>query len=82
MGKETEVRLPDIGDFSEVDVIEVLVGPGDPVQAEDSLITLESDKATMEIPSPHAGTIKALKVGKGDKVSQGDVILTMEVAEQ
>jgi pyruvate dehydrogenase E2 component (dihydrolipoamide acetyltransferase) len=80
VGKETEVRLPDIGDFSEVDVIEVLVAPGDRVEEEQSLITLESDKATMEIPSPHAGTVKALKVDKGDKVSEGDVILTMELA--
>ncbi len=81
MGTETEVRLPDIGDFSAVDVIEVLVRPGDSIKAEDSLITLESDKATMEIPSPHAGVVKSLQVKVGDKLSQGALILTMEVGD-
>jgi len=73
-----QVTVPDIGDFDEVDVIEVLVGEGDHVNAEDSLITLESDKATMEVPSPKAGTVKALKVKVGDKVSEGSAILDLE----
>jgi pyruvate/2-oxoglutarate dehydrogenase complex dihydrolipoamide acyltransferase (E2) component len=66
MSNTVEVTLPDIGDFKEVDVIEVLVAPGDQVEAEDSLITLESDKATMEIPSPYAGTVQAMAVQVGD----------------
>jgi pyruvate dehydrogenase E2 component (dihydrolipoamide acetyltransferase) len=82
VGKEIQVRLPDIGDFSSVDVIEVLVGPGDQVKAEDSLITLESDKATMEIPSPHSGRVKSLQVKVGDKLAEGDPILTLEPAEE
>jgi len=81
VGTETEVRLPDIGDFSAVDVIEVLVRPGDRIKAEDSLITLESDKATMEIPSPHSGVVKSLQVKVGDKLSRGDLILTMDPGE-
>jgi len=74
-----QVRVPDIGDFKDVAVIEVLVAPGDQVEKEASLITLESDKATMEIPSPEAGRITALKVEVGAKVSEGDPILTLEV---
>jgi dihydrolipoyl dehydrogenase len=74
----TEVRVPDIGDFKDVEVIEVLVKPGDAVAKEQSLITLESDKATMEIPSPAAGVVQELKVKVGDKVSQGTAILTVE----
>jgi len=81
VGKEILVRLPDIGDFSAVDVIEVLVGRGDRVNAEDSLITLESDKATMEIPSPHAGVVKSLQVKVGDKLAEGDPILVLELGE-
>ena len=73
-----EVLIPDIGDFDSVDVIEVLVAPGDRVQAEDSLITLESEKATMEIPSPWAGIVKELKIAVGDKVAQGSPILILE----
>jgi dihydrolipoamide dehydrogenase len=73
-----EVKVPDIGDFSEVPVIEVLVSPGDEVAAEDPLITLESDKATMEVPSPAAGKIAELKVSVGDKVSEGTVILVLD----
>jgi pyruvate dehydrogenase E2 component (dihydrolipoamide acetyltransferase) len=68
---EREIQVPDIGDFDEVDVIEVLVAPGDRVEAEDSLITLESEKATLEVPSPVAGVVKRLLVKVGDKVSQG-----------
>src|SRR5712664_3578071 len=73
-----EVLVPDIGDFKQVEVIEVLVKPGDSVANEQSLITLESDKATMEIPSPDAGVVRELKVKVGDKVSQGSVILLLE----
>jgi dihydrolipoamide dehydrogenase len=74
----TEVKVPDIGDFKEIEVIEVLVKPGDAVTKEQSLITLESDKATMEIPSPAAGTVAQLKVKVGDKVSKGSLILLLE----
>ncbi|MGD2075701.1 MAG: dihydrolipoyllysine-residue acetyltransferase [Gammaproteobacteria bacterium] len=73
-----EVRVPDIGDFESVDVIEVLVSPGDQVRKDDSLLTLESDKATMELPSPFAGVVRELRVSVGDKVSEGSAILTME----
>jgi dihydrolipoamide dehydrogenase len=75
-----EVKVPDIGDFKDVPVIEVLVKPGDAVAAEDSLVTLESDKATMDVPSPAAGVVKELKVKLGDKVSEGNIILTLEAA--
>jgi dihydrolipoamide dehydrogenase len=78
MGPMIEVKVPDIGDFKDVDVIEVLVKPGDRVEKEASLIALESDKATMEIPSSHAGVVKELRVQVGDKVSQGSVILLLE----
>jgi pyruvate dehydrogenase E2 component (dihydrolipoamide acetyltransferase) len=77
----SQVLVPDIGDFDEVEVIEVLVKPGDSVTKEQSLITLESDKATMEIPSPADGVVKALKVKTGDKVSKGTLILELD-AEQ
>ncbi len=73
-----EVKVPDIGDFEAVEVIEVLVSPGDTITREDPLISLESDKATMEIPSPSSGVVQSLKVSVGDKVSQGDLILLME----
>ena len=73
-----EIRVPDIGDFKEVEVIEILVKPGDAVAREQSLVSLESDKATMEIPSPEAGVVKELKVKVGDKVSQGSLILMLE----
>jgi len=75
-----EVKVPDIGDFKDVPVIEVFVKPGDAVKAEDSLVTLESDKATMDVPAPAAGTVKDLKIKVGDKVSEGNVILTLEAA--
>ncbi len=78
MAKVTEVTLPDIGDFKDVEVIEVLVSPGDHVEKEDSLITLESDKASMEIPSPLAGTVKELKVKVGDRINEGDPIALIE----
>ncbi len=75
-----EVKVPDIGDFKNVEVIEVLVKPGDKIVKEQSLVTLESDKATMEIPSPGAGVVKELKVKLGDKLSEGSVILVLEAA--
>ena len=76
-----EVKVPDIGDFSDVPVIEVFVKPGDAVKAEDSLVTLESDKATMDVPSPVAGTVKEVRVKVGDKLSEGSVVLTLETGE-
>jgi pyruvate dehydrogenase E2 component (dihydrolipoamide acetyltransferase) len=78
----SQVVVPDIGDFKEVEVIEVLVKPGDSVSKEQSLVTLESDKATMEIPSPEAGVVKELKVKTGDKVSQGSPILVLDAREE
>ncbi|RDH90429.1 MAG: dihydrolipoyl dehydrogenase [endosymbiont of Seepiophila jonesi] len=80
MSNIVEVTLPDIGDFDQVDIIEVLVSPGDSVEAEDSLITLESDKATMDIPSPHVGVVKEIRVKAGDRISQGALILTLALA--
>jgi pyruvate dehydrogenase E2 component (dihydrolipoamide acetyltransferase) len=76
-----EVKVPDIGDFKDVPVIEVLIGPGDRVEQEDSLITLESDKATMEVPSPTSGVVKEVKVKVGDKVSQGVSVVVLEAAD-
>ncbi|MFP8777793.1 dihydrolipoyl dehydrogenase [Hydrogenophaga sp. RWCD_12] len=73
-----DIKVPDIGDFDEVAVIELLVKPGDTVKAEQSLITVESDKASMEIPSSHAGVVKELKVKLGDKVSEGSVVLVLD----
>jgi dihydrolipoamide dehydrogenase len=75
-----EVNVPDIGDFDEVAVIELLVKPGDTIKTEQSLITVESDKASMEIPSSHAGIVKELRVKIGDKVKQGSIVLTLEAA--
>ena len=76
----TEVKIPAIGDFKDVPVIEIHVGPGDVVKAEDSLVTLESDKATMDVPAPVAGTVKELRVKLGDKVSEGMVIVLLDAA--
>jgi len=76
-----EVKVPDIGDFAEVEVIELLVKPGDTVKAEQSLITVESDKASMEIPSSHAGVVKEMKVKLGDKVAEGSLVLVLDAAE-
>ena len=76
----TEVKVPDIGDFKDVPIIEVLVKPGDSVKPEDPLITLESEKATMDVPSPSAGTVSEVKVKIGDKVSEGSMILTLAEA--
>ena len=75
--EQVEVRLPDIGDFSEIPVIEILVKPGDRVAVDQSLVTLESDKATMEIPSTHRGEVISVAVEVGDKLSQGDLVLTL-----
>jgi len=75
-----EVKVPDIGDFKDIPVIEVFVKPGDTVKAEDSLISLESDKATMDVPAPAAGVVKELKLKLGDKVSEGTSILTLDTA--
>jgi pyruvate dehydrogenase E2 component (dihydrolipoamide acetyltransferase) len=75
-----EVKVPDIGDFKDVPVIEILVKPGDAVNKDDPLVSLESDKATMEVPSPHAGTVKEVRVKIGDKVSEGTAIVTLEGA--
>ena len=73
-----DIKVPDIGDFKDVAVIELLVKPGDSVKAEQSLITVESDKASMEIPSSHAGVVKALSIKVGDVVNEGSVILSLE----
>ncbi len=81
MAQLVEVVVPDIGDFKDVEIIEVLVKAGDSVTKEQSLITVESDKASMEIPSSHAGTVKEMRVKLGDKVSQGSPVLTLEAGE-
>src|SRR5437867_1243599 len=73
-----DINFPDIGDFDEVSVIEVLVKPGDAIKAEQSVITVESDKASMEIPSSHAGVVKEIKVKVGDKVAEGSFLLVLE----
>jgi dihydrolipoamide dehydrogenase len=78
MSQLIEIKVPDIGDFKDVEVIELLVKPGDRVEMENSLVTLESDKATMEIPSPRAGVVRELRVKIGDKVAEGSVILLLE----
>ena len=75
-----EIRVPDIGDFTDVPIIEIHVAPGDTVAVEDPLLTLESDKATLDVPSPVAGTVTGLAVSVGDTVSQGTVIGTVEAA--
>ncbi|TAK86876.1 MAG: dihydrolipoyl dehydrogenase [Aquabacterium sp.] len=77
----TEVKVPDLGDVQDVGVIEILVKPGETIKAEQSLVTVESDKASMEIPSPQAGVVKEIKVRLGDKVSQGSVLLLMEAGD-
>ncbi len=77
-----EIKVPDIGDFKDIPVIEVWVKVGDLVEAEQSLISLETDKATMDVPSPTAGVVQAIKVKVGDKVSKGSVILTLEAKAQ
>ncbi|MBT8077629.1 MAG: dihydrolipoyl dehydrogenase [Gammaproteobacteria bacterium] len=81
MGRQIELTVPDLGDFSDVEVIEILVAPGDRLEVEDPTITLETDKASMDVPATTAGTIVSLVVAVGDKVSKGDAILTIEVGE-
>jgi len=81
MANAIEVKVPDIGDFKNIPVIEVLVKPGDTIKAEDSLVTLESDKSTMDVPSPAAGVVKEVKLKVGDKVSAGALVLTLEAGE-
>src|SRR5882672_11330851 len=80
MSSLIEVKVPDIGDFKNIPVIEVLVKPGDKIEKEDSLITLESDKATMEVPSPAAGVVRELRIKAGDKLSEGSLILMLDTA--
>ena len=75
-----DIKVPDIGDFAEVTVIELMVKPGDTIAVDQSLMTVESDKASMEIPSSHAGVVKELKVALGDKVKEGSIVLTLEAA--
>ncbi len=82
MSNIIEVKVPDIGDFADVEVIEILVNPGDTIAAEDSLISVESDKASMEIPAPQGGVVKDILVSLGDKVSEGSPILTLEVGAE
>src|SRR5690242_5450938 len=75
-----EVKVPDIGDFKEVEVIELMVKPGDTIKVDQSLVTVESDKASMEIPSTHAGVVKEMKVKLGDKVAEGSLLLMLEAS--
>ena len=82
MSNLVEIKVPDIGDFKDVEIIEILVKPGDTLQPEASVLVLESDKATMEIPTPSAGTVKELKVKVGDKVSQGTLFMMLETAAE
>src|SRR6185312_2961995 len=78
MSNTVEIKVPDIGDFKEVEVIEVLVKVGDTIKAEQSLITVESDKASMEIPASQGGVVKSIAIKVGDKVSEGAVVLVVE----
>ncbi|MHB1359481.1 MAG: dihydrolipoyllysine-residue acetyltransferase [Rhodocyclaceae bacterium] len=80
MAPAIEIKVPDIGDFTDVPIIEIHVKPGDVVRAEDTLITLESDKATVDVPAPVAGTVREIKVAQGDKVSEGSLILLLEAS--
>lgn len=82
MTRIIEIKVPDIGDFKNVPIIEVLVAPGDTVEKETALVTLETEKASMEIPSPEAGEVNAIEVKVGDKVSEGSVLLTLTIAEE
>ena len=81
MTQKIEIKVPDIGDFTGIPVIELLVEAGETVEAEQSLLTLESDKATMEVPAPSAGTLVEMKVALGDEVSEGDVVAIIELAD-
>ena len=79
MAEVKQVLVPDIGDFKSIPIVELLVKPGDEIKKEEALISLESDKATIEIPSPFAGVVKEVKVREGDRVSEGAVILELEI---
>ena len=81
MSKLIEVKIPDIGGHEAVEVIEVFVNVGDRIEKEQSLITLETDKATMEVPSTHAGVVKEVKIKVGDKASEGSIVLLLEAEE-
>ena len=81
MSSVIEIKIPDIGDFADVEVIELLVAPGDRITAEDPLLTLESDKATMEVPSPASGTVREMKIGVGDRVSEGSTVAMLETGD-
>src|SRR6195952_2875188 len=76
-----EVKVPDIGDFKEVEVIELMVKPGDTIKVAQALITVESDKASMEIPSSHAGVVKELKIKVGDKIAEGSLVLMLDASD-
>ena len=78
MSQIIEIKVPDIGDYKDVPVIEVLVKPGDTVEKEQSIVVLESDKATMDVPSSHSGVVKEVKVKIGDNLSQGSVVIILE----
>ena len=78
MSQIIEIKVPDIGDYKDVPVIEVLVKPGDTVEKEQSIVVLESDKATMDVPSSHSGVVKEVKVKVGDNLSQGSVVVILE----
>ncbi|HMW29974.1 MAG TPA: hypothetical protein PKE44_10480, partial [Plasticicumulans sp.] len=80
MSNLIEVKVPDIGDFKDVDVIEVSVQPGDTVKVDQTLIVLESDKASMDVPSSHAGVVREVKIKVGDKASEGTVVVLLEAA--
>ncbi|MDJ0813511.1 MAG: dihydrolipoyl dehydrogenase [Woeseiaceae bacterium] len=82
MADRIELKVPDLGDFADVEVIEVLVAPGDPVEVEDGLVTLETDKAAMDVPASHAGTIASVEVKVGDTVSTGDVVAIVEASAE
>ena len=77
--KTVEVRVPDIGDFRDVEVIELMVGEGDRIARDQSLVLVESDKASMEIPSPQAGIVREMKVKLGDRISEGSLLLLLDV---
>jgi len=81
MAEIKDILVPDIGDFDGVEVIEIMVATGDSIDVEDPIVSLESDKAAMEIPSPFAGTVKEIKVNLGDKVSEGNLLITIEASE-
>ncbi|MEM9058082.1 MAG: biotin/lipoyl-containing protein, partial [Pseudomonadota bacterium] len=82
MTTNKDVTVPDIGDFQDVEIVEVHVSPGDTVSAEDALVTLETDKAAMDVPAPESGTVVELRVKAGDRVSEGSVVLVLAVADE